>query len=111
MVTKDIRFLERETPVSFLGMPRIWRTFPQGVYDCKVLLVPDEDGGFSAIMPHLPGTSSQGETEAEALANIKEAFRGVARVYLEQGGTIPWSQPDLEDKPQGSRERWILVDV
>jgi predicted RNase H-like HicB family nuclease len=40
----------------------------------KIVLEKDEDGGFVATVPSLPGCVSQGETEEEALANIKEAI-------------------------------------
>ncbi|MBI4063201.1 MAG: type II toxin-antitoxin system HicB family antitoxin [Elusimicrobia bacterium] len=33
-----------------------------------------EDGGFSVYVPALPGCASQGETEDEALSNIREAI-------------------------------------
>ena len=39
----------------------------------KIVLEKDVDGGFVATVPPLPGCVSQGETEAETLANIKEA--------------------------------------
>jgi predicted RNase H-like HicB family nuclease len=37
-------------------------------------LTPDESGWIVAEVPELPGCISQGRTEAEALANIKEAI-------------------------------------
>lgn len=41
----------------------------------QVVLIPDtEVGGFTVIVPSLPGCISEGDTEAEALANIKEAI-------------------------------------
>lgn len=39
-----------------------------------VVLTPDEDGGFVAECPLIPGCVSQGETREEALANICEAI-------------------------------------
>jgi predicted RNase H-like HicB family nuclease len=39
----------------------------------KVLLY-QSDEGYSVACPGLPGCWSQGETEAEALANIKDAI-------------------------------------
>jgi predicted RNase H-like HicB family nuclease len=42
----------------------------------KVVLEPEEDGGYSVHCPALKGCHSQGETEKEALANIKEAIEG-----------------------------------
>ncbi len=45
----------------------------------KVILEPSEEGGFTVYVPSLPGCISEGETEEEALANIKEAIE----LYLE----------------------------
>ena len=40
----------------------------------QVVLIPDEDGGYIAEVPSLPGGYSQGESVEETLANIKEAI-------------------------------------
>jgi len=45
----------------------------------RIILEPSEDGGFTAIVPSLPGCFSEGETKEEALANIREAIE----LYLE----------------------------
>lgn len=42
--------------------------------EIKVVLEPQEEGGFTVYVPSLPGCISQGETKAEALKNIKEAI-------------------------------------
>jgi predicted RNase H-like HicB family nuclease len=47
--------------------------------DFPVRLVPEDDGGFSVVVPGLPGCVSQGESREEALVNIKEAIE----LYLE----------------------------
>lgn len=39
-----------------------------------VVLTPDEDGGFVAECPLIPGCTSQEETREGALANIREAL-------------------------------------
>ena len=44
-----------------------------------VLLEPSDEGGFTAIVPSLPGCISEGDTRKEALANIREAID----LYLE----------------------------
>ena len=44
-----------------------------------VILEPSEEGGFTAIVPSLPGCFSEGYSKNEALANIREAIE----LYLE----------------------------
>jgi predicted RNase H-like HicB family nuclease len=42
-----------------------------------VILTPDdEDGGYVAECPSIPGCVSEGETIEQAMANIKEAIEG-----------------------------------
>jgi len=45
----------------------------------RVVLEPSDEGGFTVYVPSLPGCISEGETEEEALANIREAIE----LYLE----------------------------
>ena len=48
----------------------------------RVVVHPAEEGGFWAEIPALTGCVSEGETRAEALANIREAAEG----WLEVAG-------------------------
>ena len=49
-------------------------------YRYTIELYPDkEEGGYTVLVPALPGCVSQGETVDECLARIKEAIEG----YLE----------------------------
>jgi predicted RNase H-like HicB family nuclease len=41
----------------------------------KVILEPSEEGGFTAIVPALPGCISEGISRKEALRNIQEAIQ------------------------------------
>ncbi|HLB12968.1 MAG TPA: type II toxin-antitoxin system HicB family antitoxin [Dehalococcoidia bacterium] len=41
-----------------------------------VLEFDDEIGEYVALVPALPGCTSQGKTKEEALANVREAIRG-----------------------------------
>jgi predicted RNase H-like HicB family nuclease len=45
----------------------------------KVVLEPSTEGGFTIYVPSLPGCISEGDTEEEALTNIREAIE----LYLE----------------------------
>jgi predicted RNase H-like HicB family nuclease len=59
----------------------------------QVILIPDENGGYVVEVPSLPGCYSQGETEAEALANIKEAIELHIEDMLAAGETVPADVP------------------
>ncbi len=51
----------------------------------KVILKPDlEDGGFNVSCPALPGCHSQGDTEEEAIENIKDAIVGCLEALNER---------------------------
>jgi antitoxin HicB len=58
-------------------------------WDFKVLLEPDQDGGYVVVCPSLPGCYSQGETIQEALANIREAIELCLEDLQELGEPIP----------------------
>jgi len=45
----------------------------------RIVLEPSDDGGYTAIVPALPGCLSEGTTREEALANVQEAIA----LYLE----------------------------
>lgn len=45
----------------------------------KVILEPSEEGGYTALVPSLPGCISEGDTAEEAMDNIREAIE----LYLE----------------------------
>jgi len=45
----------------------------------RIVLEPSEDGGYTAIVPALPGCLSEGTTREEALVNVQEAIA----LYLE----------------------------
>jgi predicted RNase H-like HicB family nuclease len=49
------------------------------------MIEPCEEGGFHTWVPALPGCHSQGETEAEAMENIREAIE----LYLEPEEDAP----------------------
>ncbi len=87
-----------------------WEQLNENTHECRVLLCPEEEGGYSAHALRLPGVVSQGESVAEALDNISDAFRAALLVYREQDETIPWADLQI-DRPKGSIERWILVHV
>lgn len=50
-----------------------------------ITLYQDEDGVFVAECPAIPGCVSQGKTEEDAEANIREAIRECLEVRAERG--------------------------
>ncbi len=58
----------------------------------KVILEPSEEGGFTAIVPALPGCTSEGDTREEALRNIREAIE----LYLEPVDDDVFPSPKAE---------------
>ena len=81
-------------------------------YRCLIALVREEDGDYSAIVVNLPGCGSCGDSEEEAIENVKEAIRGTIESYVEAGEDIPWVDPNLEEKPEGTvRTTWIVVNA
>ena len=71
-----------------------------------VILLPEEEGGFSVSCPALPGCVSQGETKEEALANIREAAEGWMQVEL-QTNPVP---PEETAQKVGDELIWCVND-
>ncbi len=56
----------------------------------QVVLIPDKtDGGYTVIVPTLPGCISEGDTLEEALTNIKEAIELHIESLQAHGEEIP----------------------
>ena len=58
----------------------------------RVVLEPSEDGGFTAVVPVLPGCITEGHTREETLANVREAIA----LYLEPVEDDTVLAPDAE---------------
>jgi predicted RNase H-like HicB family nuclease len=57
--------------------------YPMSIY-------PEDEGGYTVMIPDLPGCISQGETLEEALANIDESRQlWLETVYFSQKRAIP----------------------
>jgi predicted RNase H-like HicB family nuclease len=59
----------------------------------KVVLEEQEEGGFVAYVPTLPGCATQGETRDETMNNIKEAIS----VYVESLSDRELPLPQIEE--------------
>ena len=55
----------------------------------RVILELNELGGYTAIVPLLPGCISEGDTREEALANIKDAIELYIESLKVDGEPIP----------------------
>jgi antitoxin HicB len=54
-----------------------------------VVLEPQQEGGFTVLVPALPEVITEGDTEAEAMRNAEEAIRAVLEYRKENGIAIP----------------------
>lgn len=54
-----------------------------------VVLEREEDGGFVASVPALPGCMSQGDSRDEAMQNVREAIEVYIEDCRESGEPIP----------------------
>jgi len=52
-------------------------------------LPPEDGGGFSAIVPDLPGCMSDGETPEEAISNVQDAIAAWIEAAHDLGRSIP----------------------
>ena len=69
-----------------------------------VTLFQDEDGVFVAECPAIPGCVSQGETEEDALLNVREAIRECLEVRAELG--MPLTVTTREPACQSRLPSW-----
>ena len=60
------------------------------------VLIEQSDEGFAVSVPGLPGCHSQGDTEAEALANITDAIREYRDVVEELAASSGTKQVAVE---------------
>lgn len=58
----------------------------------KIILEHSDEGGYTAVVPALPGCVSEGNTKEEALKNIREAIE----LYLEPVEDDATFSPDAE---------------
>lgn len=55
----------------------------------RVILDPNELGGYTVTVPALPGCISEGDTKEEALANIQEAIELYIESLQGDGEAVP----------------------
>ena len=52
-------------------------------------LEPQPEGGYTVTSPLLPELITDGDTVAEALANVDDAFAAVVEIYEDRGRPLP----------------------
>jgi predicted RNase H-like HicB family nuclease len=58
-----------------------------------ISIIPEEEGGFTALIPDLPGCITQGDTMEEVVTNIEEARQlWIETVYFSGKRAIPLPQ-------------------
>jgi antitoxin HicB len=60
------------------------------------LLVPEDEGGYRAEIIEFPGCFAEGETAAEAAANLEDAASSWLAAAIAKGQTIPEPMEELE---------------
>jgi antitoxin HicB len=58
-------------------------------YTFSIVLEPQEEGGFTVLVPALPEVITEGDNEQEALANAEEAIRAILAFRRDNGIPIP----------------------
>ena len=76
----------------------------------RVELIPSEEG-YAVSVPDLPGCHSQGETEDEALANIRSAIHDYVEVQKNMESKKIVRFVDVGSAPSQTRFRVTPVDL
>jgi predicted RNase H-like HicB family nuclease len=63
-------------------------------HEFDVVFEPQDDGGYTAYVPDLPGCVSEGETLDQAAAMVQEAMA----LYLESRQERGWALPKIEHR-------------
>ena len=96
-----------------------WRVYRgNDVRQCCAVVFRDGDQ-FVAFAAQLPGVASQGDTEADAVKNLEEAFRGAALTwsltavfhFREFDAASPFEHIGLDEIPREFKIRCFLVNV
>jgi len=62
-------------------------------YSFSIILEPQEEGGFTVLVPALPEVVTEGDAEQEALANTQEAILAIVSYRRDHGIAIPSDAP------------------
>jgi antitoxin HicB len=59
------------------------------IYTIPLLLTPQPEGGYTVTSPALPELLTEGDTLAEALTHVQDAFAAVVEIYEDMGKPLP----------------------
>jgi antitoxin HicB len=62
----------------------------------RVLLNKEPEGGFTAVVPTLPGCITYGETMDEAIINVREAIELYIESLVTHGESVPTEENTFE---------------
>lgn len=77
-------------------------------YLCLICTI-QEGGRYSAVVLNLPGVESRGDTEEEAVRNVREVILRAIQPYTAHGEPIPWTDGHAGDVPEDAKRFWITV--
>lgn len=69
-------------------------------YTFRIILRPEPEGGYTVLVPSLPGCVTYGETIEEAHRMAKDAIEGCLAVMKEEGEEIVDDSRSLEQHVQ-----------
>ena len=74
-----------------------------------LILEPQPEGGYTVTSPLLPELITEGDTIAECLVNVEDAFPAVVEIYEDRGLPLP---PGIRvDDPEGTLSVEAVVAV
>jgi antitoxin HicB len=62
----------------------------------RIILTQEQEGGYTVVVPALPGCITYGDNVNHAIDMAKEAIEGYLEVLKEQGDEIPDDSRSLE---------------
>jgi antitoxin HicB len=61
----------------------------RSAYKLPLVFEPQPEGGYTVTCPILPELITEGDTIAEALANVKDALTAIIEAYADLGRPLP----------------------
>lgn len=65
-------------------------------YTFRILIEPEEEGGYHGFVPFLPGVHTSGDTLEEVTENLKEAVTCHVQGLVKDGESVPQEEKSIE---------------